>query len=316
MIVTVTLNPAIDKTAEVETFQHGALNRLKKTRSDAGGKGINVSKTIHALGGRTVAAGFLGEDNAALFRKCFADCGIRDEFLYVPGETRTNLKVMEADGTLTELNEPGFTISPELQEQLLARLEKLAGPDTIFVLSGSLPKGIEKTFYRTIIERVKAKGSRVLLDADGQVFASALEAGPMAIKPNDFELSQYFGITEQEAQQQRVALGRSLLNKGVQEICISCGASGSVWIDPAHVYESGIVKVEVHSTVGAGDAMVAAMAYALENRMNSRDAFTLAVAVSAGAVATEGTQPPELETVEALKKQVVLKEVSEGEKNI
>jgi 1-phosphofructokinase len=309
MIVTMTLNPAIDKTVELDQLKVGELNRLTKVRSDAGGKGINVSKTIHALGGTTTACGFLGKENSRIFEKCFKEYSIIDGFTYIDGETRTNLKIMEPGGKLTEINEPGFTVDEVQQQSLINLTKKYMEPGSLFVLSGSLPKGIRKDFYRIMTAKILAMGGEVFVDADGESFAQALEAAPTIIKPNTMELMQYFGLNHEPEEIEMIELGKKLLAKGPEMVCISQGGDGALLLTENKVYKAEPLKVEVHSTVGAGDAMVASLAYARAQKMDAIDSFRLALACSAGAVATHGTQPPTKELVDSLIKQTCIKEI-------
>ena len=182
MIVTVTMNPAIDKTVEIDSFVHGGLNRIKRAVYDAGGKGINVSKTIAALGGKTLAAGFLGGNSGRTISNVLDGLGIENDFVWVGGETRTNTKVFEENGMLTELNEPGPDIPEEKTEELIKKLEGLAGENVLFVLSGSIPKGVKPNIYERITRLVHNKGARVLSDADGELFRRSLAEVPDIIK--------------------------------------------------------------------------------------------------------------------------------------
>lgn len=192
MIITVTMNPAIDKTVDIGAFEHGGLNRIQRVVLDAGGKGINVSRTVKELGGTTIATGFLAGNSGAVIEKMLEEYGIQADFVHVGGETRTNIKVVEQDGTVTELNEPGPSVTPEQTEALLEKLEAYADSNTLFVLAGSIPQGIGKDIYRVITEKVHAKGAAVLVDADGALFARSLAAVPDIVKPNRVELEEYF----------------------------------------------------------------------------------------------------------------------------
>jgi 1-phosphofructokinase len=305
-----TLNPAIDKTLELDQLKVGELNRIIKVRSDAGGKGINVSKTIHALGGTSVACGFLGKENSRIFEKCFKEYSIINSFSYIDGETRMNLKIMEPGGKLTEINELGFLAEEKQQKELLDHVEKYMKPGSLFVLSGSLPKGMKKDFYRVMTEKIRAKGGEVFVDADGENFANALEAAPTIIKPNTVELMQYFGLDHEPEETEMIELGKKLLAKGPEMVCISRGGDGALLLTKNNkVYKAEPLKVEVHSTVGAGDAMVASLAYARAQGMDALASFRLALACSAGAVATHGTQPPTKELIDTLMKQTCIKEI-------
>ena len=174
MIVTVTMNPAIDKTVDITRLEKGDLNRIKRVEMDAGGKGVNVSKTIRALGGDSIATGFIGGNSGIIIKNVLSELGITTDFVMVEGETRTNLKVVEEKGDVTELNEPGPQVSAGQLEELICRLEGYAAKDTLFVLAGSIPAGVPKDVYRKITERVHEKGAKVLLDADGELFSEPL----------------------------------------------------------------------------------------------------------------------------------------------
>ena len=219
MIVTVTMNPAIDKTALVEHFVLRGLNRLQSVKSDAGGKGINVSKTIHALGGTSLATGFLGGQSGRIIAEALNELGI-EMIVYIEGETRTNLKVTEPDGSLTELNEIGPQPGSEAIEALMEKLEKQATPGVTFVLGGSIPRGVPTDIYRRIIEAVQPKGAKVFLDADGPLFAEALQANPDYIKPNRFELEQYFKLDHEATEADLIELSNRLLSTGVKQIAV------------------------------------------------------------------------------------------------
>ena len=309
MIVTVTMNPAIDKTVEIERLRHGGLNRIQKVEYDAGGKGINVSKTIRELGGKSVAMGFLAGNSGKTIANVLGEKGIENDFVWVEGETRTNTKVYEKDGTLTELNEPGPAVTEAAVEKLLEKLEEYAGKDTLFVLSGSIPDGVPKDIYARITRRVHEKGSRVLVDADGELFRIALEARPDMIKPNRVELEELFGLAADACDEELWKAARSLQNQGIETIAVSMGKEGAMFFIGESQAKCPALSVKIHSTVGAGDAMVAALAYAWEQKNGKKEMVRMCMAVSAGAVMTVGTKPPSAELVETLKKQVVIENI-------
>lgn len=311
MIVTVTMNPAIDKTVEIGEFQHGGLNRISKVEYDAGGKGINVSKTIRELGGTTIATGFLGGNSGRTIENVLKEKGITCDFSWVDGETRTNTKVFEENGALTELNEPGPDIPAEDMEDFIQKLEGYAGEDTLFVLSGSVPASVDKEIYAEITRRVHKKGAKVLLDADGELFRKGLEAGPDIIKPNRVELEEYAQMDYRASDEELLKIAEKFTEKGVETIAVSMGKSGAMFVMKDQKVKCPALSVKAHSTVGAGDAMVAALAYAWDKRMTSDETICLGMAVSAGAVTTIGTKPPAKELVEELKKQVIVEKIGE-----
>ncbi len=309
MIVTVTMNPAIDKTIEIEALLPGGLNRIQKVEYDAGGKGINVSKTIHELGGSSIAVGFLGGNAGKTIESVLNEWGINNDFIWVRGETRTNTKVYEKSGALTELNEPGPQISKEQQEELVKKLEGYANEETLFVLAGSIPNGVDKQIYSEIIPRVHAKGAKVLLDADGELFRNALKEKPDIIKPNRVELEEYFGFDYRVSMEELLEAARKLQAQGIETVAVSMGKSGAMMVREGYEVKCPALSVKAHSTVGAGDAMVAALAYAWENKLGNEETVRLCMAASAGAVTTIGTKPPTRALVDELLEQVVIEQI-------
>nr|WP_304970271.1 1-phosphofructokinase [uncultured Schaedlerella sp.] len=304
MIITVTMNPAIDKTVEIDALKPGGLNRIRKVEYDAGGKGINVSKTIHELGGESIATGFLGGNAGRTIENVLDARKIMHDFIWVDGETRTNTKVFEENGAVTELNEPGPAISEEQIQKLMNKLENYAGVNTLIVLSGSIPGGVGKDIYEKIIRMAHGKGSQVLMDADGEVFSLSLEAGPDIIKPNRVELEEYVGIDYRASGKELLEMTRKLMEKGIHTAAVSMGKSGAMFVKGGYEAVCPALPVKAHSTVGAGDAMVAALAYAWDQKLGDEETVRLCMAASAGAVTTIGTKPPAKELVEELKMQV------------
>ena len=309
MIVTVTMNPAIDKTVDIGKFERGDLNRIKRMEIDAGGKGINVSKTIRELGGESIATGFVGGTSGTIIKQVLTDLGLRTDFVDVKGETRTNLKVVEESGEVTELNEPGPEVSKEQLNDLLNRLEGYANPDTLFVLAGSIPAGIPADIYKKITEQVHQKGAKVLLDADGVLFSESLKGKPDMLKPNRSELERYYQMDYRASEQELVSMGEKLLDHGVSMAAISLGQMGAIFLTKEKRYRCPGLRVKAHSTVGAGDALVAAMAYSWDEKLPLETCIRLCMGASAGAVTSIGTKPPKRSLVDELMEQVELLEI-------
>ena len=306
MIITVTLNPAVDKTADLSKFEHGGLNRLTNIINDAGGKGINVSKTIKALGGTSIATGFLGKSAGMLIERALDELGIEHDFISVNGNTRTNLKVVEQNGFVTELNEPGPIISSDNMKALEEKLLSYANKETIYVFAGSIPASADQEAYCDLIYAVKTKGAKVFLDADGELFAQGLKAQPTIIKPNKAEVEEHFCMTHSATEEELIRMGKKLLQEGPELVAVSRGAMGALFFTENAVYSCQGLKVSAHSTVGAGDAMVAALTYGIDQKMDLRDCIRLGMAASAGAVTTKGTKPPTKDLVDKLMKQVII----------
>ncbi|MGE4277373.1 MAG: 1-phosphofructokinase [Lawsonibacter sp.] len=309
MIVTVTMNPALDKTAELERLKPGELNRLQNVRTDAGGKGVNVSKMLRVLGADSVCTGFVGGSSGRELCRRLDEAGIANRFLTVDGTTRTNLKVVDADGGLTELNEPGVCVTQTDLEQLLQQMEELSGDHGIVVLSGSLPQHADADTYERYAKALRQKGHTVILDADGPSFKQALNAPPHVIKPNRYELLQYYGLPQDTPECKLSELCRKLLRQGVDFVVLSMGSDGAMFFTEKECARAEALPVRVQSTVGAGDSMVGAIAYALEKELPFEETVRLAMAASIGAVTTHGTNPPPFNLVDELKREIRLQPI-------
>ena len=309
MIVTVTMNPAMDKTVEIDRLLPGGLNRIKKVEYDAGGKGINVSKTIKALGSESIATGFLGGNTGKNIEMVLDEKGIRHEFVWVNGETRTNTKVVEENGCVTELNEPGPVIGEKQMDRLIRKILGYAKEGTLFVLSGSVPKGVDPMIYARLILLLHEKGAEVLLDADGELLKNGLSQNPDMIKPNQAELERYALLSRESSEEALLNAARSMREEGVKSVVISMGEDGAVFLLDGYEVRCPALPVKPRSTVGAGDAMVAALAFSWEQKLTGEEAVRLCMAASAGAVTTVGTKPPSRELVNELKQQVIIKGV-------
>ncbi len=309
MIFTVTLNPALDKTVEVPNLALNNVNRITTLRTDPGGKGINVSKVVSKLGRRSVAFALLGGNTGRMIADALDKLGLERELTFVPGETRTNLKIVDpVNGTNTDINEPGLDVNEQVLSQLLDRLCARLMPGDIVVLSGSLPKGAPVDIYRTWVTRCKELGAKVFLDADGAAMAKGLEALPYLIKPNEQELARLLGreLPDLDA----ILCGASeLLGRGVEKVVVSLGSQGALYVTREQVIHAQGLEVPVGSTVGAGDSVVAALAVAEVLGLSLEEAAQLSTATGAANVMCSGSQAAEYEVIQHLIPQVVLNTV-------
>lgn len=305
MIYTVTLNPALDKTVEIPNFRLDTVNRISTLRTDPGGKGINVSKVIHKLGGQSQALGILGGNTGRAISDGLDRLGLHCSFLNAEGETRTNLKIIDpVHHTNTDINEPGLEVTEALLATLLNRLTRMICPGDIVVLSGSLPKGAPHDTYRIWAACCKDAGAKVFLDADGDLLADGLKAVPFLVKPNNDELSRLMG-RELVTIEELADAAEQLLAGGVEKIVVSMGSRGALYVTrDAVLYAEGL-KVPVGSTVGAGDSVVAALAVAEDRGMTLEEAVRLSTATGAANVMCSGTQAAEYSVIESLIPQVI-----------
>ncbi len=306
MIKTVTLNPAIDKTVVIDNFRVDAVNRVKSLRLDAGGKGINVSKIIHSLGGDSTASGIIAGNNGDFIKKELDKNQIKSDFIKTPGETRVNLKVVDLKlGTHTDINEQGVDLSKETMAAVEEKIFQDLDENAILVLSGSVPPSVSRDVYKKWIERANNRGVKTILDADGDLLKEGIKARPYLVKPNIREIESLFG-REINSLDEIIKAGRELLADGISIIAISLGHKGALFMTKdKEIFAQGI-KVKVKSTVGAGDSMVAAMTLSLANNDELEDLIKLAVATATAKVMVEGTQCGEITNIHQFKEQVVL----------
>ena len=307
MIYTVTLNPAVDKTLQVDSFALDAVNRASSCRQDPGGKGINVSKTVSALGGRSTAYAVLSGSTGAFIEGALERMGIVCKAFHGSGETRTNTKVVDPVlGTFTDINEPGSPVEDRLLDDMLDSLVREIGPGDIVTLSGSLPAGASADVYAAWARRCGATGAHVVLDADGDAFAHGVEAAPYLVKPNDAELGRFCG-RKLEGDGDIVDAARELLEKGVEKVMVSLGGDGAILVARDAVWRARQPQVQAVSTVGAGDSVVAALAVAYQRGEGDEEAVRLAMATGAATVMRPGTEPARIEDVERLLPQTTVR---------
>ncbi len=286
-ILTLTLNPALDLTVELSRLDAGQVNRSEEMHTHAAGKGVNVAQVLADLGHQVTVSGFLGEDNQQAFETLFAKRGFVDAFIRVPGETRSNIKVAEQDGRITDINGPGPVVDATAQQALLDRLQQIAPGHDAVVVAGSLPRGVTAQWLRELIERLNALGLKVALDSSGEALRVALQASPWLIKPNTEELAHALGCEVVSPIAEAQAAAR-LHAQGIEHVVISHGADGVNWFSVGSALHATPPKVSVASTVGAGDSLLAGMLHGLLSADTPEQTLRTATAIAAMAVTQIG----------------------------
>ena len=300
-ILTLTMNPALDLTVQLGPLQVGQVNRSDAMLSHAAGKGLNVAQVLADLGHELTVAGFLGVDNQQPFETLFAKRGFVDEFVRVPGETRSNIKLAESSGRITDLNGPGPEVSVQAQQALATRVEQIAAGFDAVVVAGSLPRGVSAQWLKTLLLRLNAMGLKVALDTSGEALRAGLEASPWMIKPNTEELADALNapIISIAAQAQAAA---DLRQRGIGHVVISQGSEGVHWFSADVALQALPPKVTVASTVGAGDSLLAGMVHGLLCGHTPELTLRTATAIAAMAVTQIGfgiNDPAQLKRLES-----------------
>ena len=295
MITCVSLNPSIDRTLAVPRLVPGGLNRVMSQTDVAAGKGVNVALAAAALGESAACIGFMYREGARLFEQRLAGAGAAGDFVMCEGAVRVNVKVLDGErGEITELNSSGAPVTEAQLRQMAELARRYAEKSDVMILSGSLPPGCPADYYRVLGEIARDAGCRVILDADGERLRLGLAAKPFLIKPNRHELELLAG-RRLDAVDALLEAALDCVRGGVGVAAVSMGGDGALITDGRTALRTPGLKVEIRSTVAAGDSMIAGLAAGFGRGCALEDAFRLGVAA---ATARCATPPDELITAD------------------
>ena len=267
MILTVTLNAAIDKRYVVENCRMGEVNRVKECTYVPGGKGLNVSKPASIYGAEVVATGFVGGHAGNYIEDALKPFGIKSAFYHVEEESRSCINIWdETNHVQTEFLEPGFTLA----------------------MSGSVPKGLDGTAYQRLIRIVKEAGRPAILDTSGRLLEMGIEAKPALIKPNIDEIRMLTGKSCDNVQD-IIEAAKTIHENGVETVAVSLGADGSLAVGEEGVFRAEVPKIDAVNTVGCGDSMIAGFAIGISEGLSLPETLRRASAISAAAAMREET---------------------------
>lgn len=312
MIVTLTLNPAIDRTVVLEHFDTNAVNHVKNTQRDAAGKGINVGKVLDRLGFEPLLTGFLAGQNGEFIKDNLHTLMLNHHFIQVPGETRENLKIWPEDTRqMIEINDVGPSFNEDAYDRLERYLEDRLTSGDWLVLSGSLPKNSPQDLYARLIRRCHVRGVKTVLDASNVALAEGLKAHPTVLKPNRQELESLAGHTLPSLKDIQAFLEDERFQK-VEEIYVTLGHQGALAKQANALIFAQPLTLETKSTVGAGDAFVAGIMVAKAKGYGFEDTLRYASATASAATQTEGTNPPSPYDIQTLFRDIELSLEKEG----
>lgn len=285
MILTVTLNPAVDKTYTTGSLMLGQVNRMHTVTNIAGGKGINVSKILRQYGYRVMAAGFLGGYSGQFIRQCMQEIQVECRFTQVLGETRSSINIVAEDGYVTEILEPGPIVSGQELKHFIEDYKKALEECELIVMSGSVAKGIPADIYAQLIAVGKQAGRKCILDTSGEALLHGIEAGPYMIKPNQKELEYLVGHKLKDIGEIAEAAIK-LREKGIEHVLVSLGKKGLLSVSGGKVLQAKAPAVKAVNTVGCGDSVVASYVMSLIKGEDVDTALKRAAAISAANAAT------------------------------
>lgn len=311
-VLTITLNPAIDVTIQLNELQIGQVNRQESVEIHAAGKGLNIAQVLKDLGHEVIVSGFLGTMNKQIFDEHFKKAQFQPEFIYVEGETRQNIKIAEHSGRMTDLNGKGFLVSKLDKKNLFQKIEMILPQIDVVAIAGSLPQGFSVDELQQLIKLVQDHGKKVALDTSGKALVAAIECQPWMIKPNTDELVESYQLPAATYSEQK-KLFENLAK--IEHVVISMGEDGVNWLHDSHPLHAKAPKVIVKSTVGAGDSLLAGMIHGLINGFSAEETLKTATAIASHAVTQIGFRIPNAEKLNQLKAQTTINSLSESDAN-
>ncbi|MFI1307057.1 1-phosphofructokinase family hexose kinase [Streptomyces sioyaensis] len=301
MILTVTLNAALDITYRVPRLRPHATNRITEVSERPGGKGLNVARVLAALGHRTVATGFVGGGTGEALRALLAETAVTDALVPVGGATRRTIAVADtATGDTTQLNEPGPVVTPAEWDTFLGTYRELLGEAQAVALCGSLPPGVPVDVYARLTRAARSAGVPVLLDTSGEPLRRGLAARPDLAKPNADELAALTGSTEP------LRAARDARRRGAHAVAASLGPAGILAVTAGGAWQAAPPRRIAGNPTGAGDSAVAGLLSGLVEELSWPDRLTRAVALSAATVRAPAAGEFDTATYEELLPRVVV----------
>lgn len=303
MILTLTINPAIDRTFTVDKLAFEDRGYILSQIDVAGGRGINASQVIQALGGETLALLTSGGEVGQRMEASLKELGLPYEAVRTVAESRENLTISGQQGLTVKLNEKGEELTPEEVQQVRALVQSHLKDATWLMLCGSIQPGVPDTLYADLVEIAKAANVKVMVDTDGDALLHAMEARPTVVSPNHNEAERLLGRAILTRMQSLEAV-KKLQAMGPETAFLSMGSRGALACSGDQVLEAKPPRVEALCPIGAGDALAAAFVWALDDGKSFEDAVRWGVAAGTATAALPGTSFPNLEQTQAIYKNV------------
>ncbi len=301
-VVTLTLNPAFDVHCAIDNLIPLKENFATITSKQAGGKGLNLSRALANNGVRNTALIVVGKANADAFRESATFPLVDCEYVEVDGNVRENYTLHHKNGKETRISFDGFTCPDGVVKVIADKLNRLNGGDVV-ALTGSISKGIDKNKVIKLLKKLQVNGVKIIIDSRSFSVDDIRNIKPWFIKPNEQEIEDYVGYKVLSFEQ-AVSASKKLYDLGVKNAMVSLGSDGAVITDQTGIRRIIPPSVNVKSTIGAGDSLIAGFIYGYVNGLSFNETLKTAIAFGSGACTTEGTNPPDSKVIEEIKKQV------------
>lgn len=307
-IMTVTLNPAVDKTYTTQSVIVGNVNRMRTAMKIAGGKGVNVTKILRQYDCEVAATGFLGGYSGRFIEEELEKRGVDCRFIHVEDETRSNMNILADDGYVTEILEPGPVIPDRERDTFFEQYNTLLEECGLVILSGSVARGLDDDIYEKLIVRAADADVPVCLDSSGEGLRYGLRAKPQMIKPNWKELEYIMGHRIAD-RGEIIESAKFLRSRGISRVIVSMGNKGLLSVTGRGVLYARAAGIVPVNTVGCGDSVVASYAVSYAKGESEEKAIVRACAVSAANATTLESASIPMETAEDLMNKIILEKV-------
>jgi 1-phosphofructokinase family hexose kinase len=307
LILTLTINPAVDRIITADRLVFEDRGYILNRGEAAGGRGINASQVVHAFGGKTVAVLTAGGPAGERIEKLLGTLGFSSDIVHVRAETRTNLTISDKHGLTVKLNERGAPLEASELKEIKKKVEGRLAKAQWLMICGSIQPGVPAHYYCEIIEMAKSHGVKTLLDTDGEALQHALEAKPTVIMPNQHEAERLLSralITRGQCLE-AVDVMQAM---GPENVILSLGARGAIGSSPEGVFEALPPRIEALCPIGAGDALGAAFAWSMEKKKSFSEALRGGVATGTAAAKLPGLSFPTFNDARTIYKQVELRQ--------
>ncbi len=304
MIYTLTLNPAVDRELTVPAMEFDSVLRASEARVDFGGKGFNVSRLLKGMEAPSTAVGFLGGRAGELLQDGLKSLGIGTDFVWVPGETRTNVSIVtQSHDHYIKVNEKGPLVDAAKQKELLDKIDSLAKRGDWWVLAGSLPPGVADDFYAQIVNVLNQHEAHAILDTSGESLRLGCAEEPYLVKPNTEEAHALTGLPMDTPSEIALAASK-ICRMGAQNVIVSMGKAGALLHTSEATWLTHSPKIKEKNPIGAGDSMVGGLVWALTQGVTLKEALGWGVASGAATASLSGTEVGSRSLIEELFSQV------------
>jgi 1-phosphofructokinase family hexose kinase len=308
LIVTLTMNPAIDRTIAVDRLAFDDRAYILSSKDSPGGRGINAARVIYSFGGQTLSIFPAGGERGARFEYYMRDCGFPVATVPIRNDIRLNFTITDRHGLTVKLNDSGPRLDRGEISSVEGTVESQLERTSWLMLCGSLPPGVPADFYAQLIARASKKGVKTLLDTDGEALSQGVEAGPTVVTPNQQEAERLLN-TVLLTRSHSLAAARRIQAMGAESVVLSLGSRGAIGATASQLWEATPPRVDAISPIGAGDALAAALTWSFENGAEFQEALRWGVAAGSASATLPGITFATLEQTREVYEDVDLRRV-------